>query len=237
MKEELADLLCPSFYKFIELCAPQTDPAPGQLIWAHTVYPPNDPLIVKVLSYNAADPSRSRYEIKRFAKGDQSHFPIPEAQLTFDENYYIYIGKERPLVVVGAIKSRWLNPLKDENLFLCAPVFRFKPKHSDEFKVKCLAFAYPNLFYLPSDANGCAEPGVIRFELIQPISRKALRNFLSGDTLSPVALSDEAFPLFMNHLARWLFKRDLDTVVCQQIDTYKEIVLEELAKQTKSGPS
>ena len=236
MKEELADLLCTSFYKFIKLPASGADPVPGQLIWAHTVYPPNDPLIVKVLSYNAADPNRSRYEVKKFANGDQSHFPIPEAQLTFDENYYIYIGKERPLVVVGAIRSRWLNPLKDETLFLCAPIFSFKPKHTDDFKVKCLAFAYPNLFYLPSDVNGCAEPGAVRFELMQPISRKGIRNFLRGDPSQPVALSDQAFPLFVNHLGRWLFKKDLDTVVSEQIDTYKEIVLEELAKQTPSGP-
>jgi hypothetical protein len=86
MREQLADLLCASFYKFIKLPVPQADPVPGQFIWAHTAYPPNDPLIIKVLGHNAADPSRCRYEIKKFAEGDQSHFPIPEAQLTFDEN-------------------------------------------------------------------------------------------------------------------------------------------------------
>ncbi len=50
----------------------------------------------------------------------------------------------------------------------------------------------------------------------------------------PVALSNEAFPLFVNHIARWLFKEDFDKVVCEQIDTYRELVLEELTNQIKS---
>ena len=76
------------------------------------------------------------------------------------------------------------------------------------------------------------EEGVARFELIQPIARKALHNFFKGSSSRPVALSDEAFALFVNHLGRFLLARDLDSQICEQIDVYRSLVLEELAKPT-----
>ena len=93
-----------------------------------------------------------------------------------------------------------------------------------------MAFCYPNLFYLPSDSSGCTDESAARFELMQPISRKALYNYLKGTPSQPVALSDEAFALFVNHLGRFLTGKDLDPAVCTQIDTYRELVLDELHK-------
>jgi hypothetical protein len=230
MKDDFSQLLCDSHYKQIKVTASNADPVPGQLVMAHTVYPPPAPWIVKVLRYDASDHTRSLYQVKRYEEDDRSHMPIAELQLRKDENYYVYIGKERPLVVVGAIKSKWGNPLKPENLFVCVPVFSFKPRHTDEFRIETIGFRYPNLFYLPSDPNGCSESSVARFELAQPISRQALHNFFSGFPLKPTALSDEAFALFLNHLGRFWMRRDIDKVVCEQIDIYRDLVLDELAK-------
>lgn len=227
MKEDLIGLLCPKFYQLINV-TPGADPLPGQIVFAHTVYPTDDPWIVKVLSYNATDPSRCSYEVKKYEDGDRSHFPIAELNLRKDENLYIYKGKERPLIVVGGVRSRWANPLHDERLFLCAPLFTFKERHNDRFKVECVGFMHPTLFYLPAEPNGCSGEGVARLEYLQPIARKAFHNYLAGTPSRPVALSDEAFALFLNHLARFILRKDIDPVICEQIDIYRGLVQDQL---------
>lgn len=231
MKEGLSNLLCSNYYKFLPPSGSSpVPPIPGQVVVAHTVYPPVDPLILKVNSYNAFDASKSQYEVKRYQADDRSHMPIAELGLRADENYYLYLGKERPLVVVKGMGSRWLNPLHDESLYACVPIFSFKPRHREEFRIKAMGFDYPNLFYMPSDAGGCTEEGAARFELMQPIARKGLHNYLKGSPSQRVALSDEAFALFVNHLGRFLLSKDLDSQICQQIDAYRSLVLEELQK-------
>ncbi len=231
MKEELSNLLCSNYYKFLDLVgASPNPPIPGQIVVGHTVYPPTDPWILKVINYDALDESKSQYEAKRYQADDRSHMPIAELRLRSDENYYLYIGKERPLIVVSGVGSRWLNPIHDESLYACVPIFSFKPRHKDEFRIRAMGFCYRDLFYLPADANGCTEEGAARFELMQPIARKALHNYFKGSPSRPVALSDEAFALFVNHLGRFLTGKNLDTMICEQIDTYRSLVLEELQK-------
>lgn len=233
MSGSLSSLLCSNYYKFLEPSGPPpAPPMAGQIVWAHTVYPPIDPWILKVINYNAFDESKSEYVAKRYQNDDRSHMPIAELGLRSDENYYLYIGKERPLIVVRGLGSRWLNPLYDESLYVCVPVFSFKPRHKDEFRIKTMGFCHSDLFYLPADPNGCTEESAARFELMQPIARKALRNHFKGSPPRPVALSDEAFALFVNHLGRFLLAKDLDPQVCEQMDTYRSLVLEELGKQS-----
>jgi len=229
MKEDSVGLLCPRFYQLITV-TPGADPLPGQIVSAHTVYPTDEPWIVKVISYNASNPNRCKYEVKKYEPDDRSHFPIAELNLRKDENFYIYKGKERPLVVVGGVRSRWANPLRDERLFLCAPLFTFKERHSERFKVESAGFFYPSLFYLPAETDGCSVAGVVRLEYMQPIAIKALHNYLSGSPSRPVALSDEAFALFINHLARFVLRKDIDAGVCGDIDTYRELIREQLEK-------
>ena len=52
-------------------------------------------------------------------------------------------------------------------------------------------------------------------------------------TSQPVALTDEAFALFVNHLAKFLFKRELDKEVCAEMTSYRELVLGELETAKK----
>jgi hypothetical protein len=233
MKDRPSNLLCANYYKLLDLAGPTPGPPlPGQIVSAHTVYPPTDPWILKVVNYNAFDESKSEYVAKRYEKDDRSHMPIAELRLRSDENYYLYIGKERPLIVVRSLGSRWLSPLHDESLYACVPIFSFKPRHNDEFRIKTMGFCHPDLFYMPTDANGCTDESAARFELIQPIARKALHNYFKGSPSRPVALSDDAFALFVNHLGRFLLSKDLDPQVCEQMDIYRSLVLEELQRHS-----
>ena len=230
MKNDLVGLLCHKFYQSVTIAGEGADRLPGQIVSAHSVYPTDDPWILKVISYNATDPDRSQYELKKYERDDRSHFPVAELNLRKDENFYVYKGKERPLVVLGAVKSRWANPLYDDKLFLCAPLFTFKERHTDVFRIECAAFFHATLLYLPAEPDGCSAEGVLRFEHIQPISRKALHNYLAGTPSRAIALSNEAFALLLNHLGRFLFHRDFDREVCEQMDAYRDLVREQLDK-------
>jgi len=230
MKTDIVGLLCPKFYEFANIVGRDADPIPGQVVFAHCVYPPDDPWIVKVINYNASDPSRSQFELKKYDEADRHHFPIAELELRKDEHLYVYKGKQRPLVVLGAVKSRWANPLYDERLFLCVPLYTFKDKHHNKFRIECAAFFHPNLMYLAAEPDGCTAESVLRFEHIQPIARRALHNYLSGEPRRAVALTNEAFSLLLNHVGWFLFHRIFDPVICGQIDAYRELVREELDK-------
>jgi hypothetical protein len=180
MTRDLVGLLCRKFYEFATIAGADADPIPGQVVSAHCVYPTDDPWILKVIAYSASDPSRSQFELKKYEADDRTHFPVAELKLRKDENLYVYKGKERPLVVLGAIKSRWANLLYDERLFLCVPLYTFKDKHTEMFRIECAAFFHPNLMYLPAESDGCTAESVLRFEHLQPIARKALHNYLAG---------------------------------------------------------
>ena len=228
MSEQYWELLCEKYYKRVDSKSAVGDPSPGQLVIAHTTYPPPDPWIVKVISYNPSDLSRCKYEMKKYQDGDRSHMPVAELQLRSDENFYVYKGKERPLVVIGSVKSEWGNALKPDHLFLCVPMFTFKDRHSDVFRSEIQAFGYPNLFFLPKALEGCAEDSVIRLELAQPITRRALRNVVADG--HAVALSEESFALLMAHLARFWLRRDIDSEICETIDCYRELIFDAIKK-------
>jgi hypothetical protein len=93
-----------------------------------------------------------------------------------------------------------------------------------------MGFCYPDLFYLPAHTNGDTEVCAARFELMQPIPRKSLHTYLRGPASRAVALSDEAFALFINHLGRFLHAKDLDPEICEQLDVYRSLVIDELQK-------
>ncbi len=121
MKDHLVSLLCAKFFRFV---APKAgdDPLLGQLVTAHTVYPTPQPWILRVHSYDAADPSRSRYELKKFEDGDRSHFPIAELDLRKDENLYVCKGKERRRSLLGPLRRNGqtpCTPIRFSSVLLC----------------------------------------------------------------------------------------------------------------------
>ena len=225
-KEALVSLLCERYYQRLSNAGP--DPMPGQIVFAHGVYPPDEPWIIQAIKYDGFNPQNSRYEVKKYQRDDRNNIPIAELQVQGDELLYVYKGKQRPFVILGVVKSKWKNALYEDTIFSCAPLFTFKKRHSEEFRIRCASFVFPDLFYLPAEADGCSEEGAIRFEYIQPIAKKGLHPYFAGSPSQPIALTDQAFALFLNHLSRFMFRRDLDQSVCETIDTYQKIVLDEL---------
>jgi hypothetical protein len=66
--------------------------------------------------------------------------------------------------------------------------------------------------------------------LARGLSLASLHSYFAGTPSRSIALSNEAFALLLNHLRRFLFHRDFDREVCEQMDAYRELVREQLDK-------
>lgn len=140
-KRASTDLLIPEFYKRLseEECR---EYSPGHLCFTHVVYPQLYPRILKPEKIHPKDETESTFLIKPYSSGDEKHYPIKILNLRADEVFYIYTGKIRPAVILGYVESEWFE--SKPNVLLCAPVFSFKDRHSQEFIIKTQAFVYPN---------------------------------------------------------------------------------------------
>lgn len=221
------DLLIPQFYELLD----KKDSwafQPGQLYFTHVVYPRSYPTILKLEKYDPRGETKSRFSIKRYSSGDEKHYPVKKLNLRADEMFYIYTGKIRPVVILGYVESEWFETT--QKVFLCAPVFSFKPRHSQEYIIKIQAFVYSYLFYLPKDPKGCYEESAIRFELIQPIMKGFLQPYLDLIDKKPVSLTQNAYWLLLNHLSKFLSGKPIDKEIEEDIIAYQELLLESMAK-------
>jgi hypothetical protein len=219
------DLICTPFYE--ELKNPDDDWAfySGQLFWSHIAYPESHPKILKLAKYAPKDERNSVFNIVPYSDGDERHYPVKELKLREGELFYVYKGKRRLVVVLGRIESEWLKTSPQEYL-LCAPVFSFKDKHSQEMILRTQAFLYPSLFYMPPDTNGCPEESAIRYELVQPVVRNCLDTFFCHGSRTPVRLAPEAYWLLLCHLLKFINGKVLDAQTEEFMKFYCEYLME-----------
>ena len=223
-------LLCDPFYV---LRKPGPRPSqisplirPGQLVWAHQVYPSINPYIIEVKGYDPRDPTNDSYVISRLG-GTQvaNHFPIKELSLRSDENLYVMYGKRRPGVVLQTVNSDFYNYSRPEPYVAIAPCFSFKEKHSEEYRARIAAMDFPNLFFLPANAHGFLHQGVLRFEHIQPVMVAGVEPILrSGNQLC--FLSAEAWAILQHRLSSYLVGRGIDEQMEEQIVAYRRCLHE-----------
>lgn len=238
MPDELdqTGLLCDPFYQPVDPLGRDSKGRPlvrpGQLIWAHQVYPPRDPYVVDVRGYDPRDESKTSYVIRRLdpQRPPDTHFPIKELELHADENYYILLGKRRPAVVLQTVSSIWLNKLYPEPYVWVAPAFTFKPRHEVEYRCRVAALEFPHLFYLPAQAGGLTEPSVLRFEFIQPVALAGVQPiFASG--MKQSALSETAWAVLLHQLVKFATGKPLDQGLEETLQAYQALVLGEYPKR------
>jgi hypothetical protein len=100
---------------------------PGQLYYAHSVYPPAYPKILRVDNMNPHDLTKCQFTLKAFSDPDASHYPSKELGLEHDELYYAYVGKRRLVVVLGECTQTWYPTEREQRILLCAPGIRRTP--------------------------------------------------------------------------------------------------------------
>lgn len=225
---DLSTLLCEQFYELKEPpgvgASGYSSLQPGQLVLADLVYPNVPPWIVEVTGIESG--GTATYKIKKLDPSTpaSTHFPIRDINLRTDENLYLMKGKPRPGVVLQTVETDFYNPRNPEPYASVIPCYTFKPKHTQEYRVRVAAFESPNLLYLPSAHEGITEESVLRFEHLQPVPLKGLRPyFIDGKTSF---LSDEIWTIFQHWYYRFLTGRDLDAQLQEQIDAYRSLLLE-----------
>jgi hypothetical protein len=227
-KRASTDLLIPEFYKRLseEECR---EYSPGHLCFTHVVYPQSYPRILKPEKIHPKDETESTFLIKPYSSGDEKHYPIKILNLKADEMFYIYTGKMRPVVILGYVESEWFEG--KQNVLLCAPVFSFKDRHSQEFIVKTQAFVYPSLFYLPVNHKGCYAESAVRFELIQPIMDGYIQPYRNKIDNKPISLTNDAYWYLINHLLKFICGKPIDEKLDEYVNIYRELLLESLENE------
>jgi len=223
-------LLCDPFYETKEPLGrdKKGNPRvlPGQLILAHQVYPPTRPMIIEVQGYDPRDASKNSYVFKKYdpANPPPNHFPVKELNLRSDENLYVMQGKLRPAVVLQIITTDYYNLQNPEPYVWVAPCFTFKEKHKQEYRCRIAAMQFPHLFYVPSNASGFAEEGVLRFEHIQPVAAEGVQPLFRNGKQS--FLTDSAWAVLQQRLHLFVTNRVLDQAMEEALQAYTECLLE-----------
>ena len=93
---------------------------------------------------------------------------------------------------------------------------------------------YPNLFPLPAKSPGFGSPGILRFELIQPLVLAAVEPIIrmGKGKNKHLVLSDRAWVLLLHQFVKFTSGKSLDAELEGTIDAYGELVLDEFKKST-----
>ncbi len=222
-KRGSSDLICNPFYKELD-SRERISFLPGQIYSGLAIYPTYVPKILEIVK---TDPKENILEVKisPFSSNIKPHYPIKAIELEQDEFLFIYPGKTRPVIISGYTEAKWLNQDKPQILYLCVPIFTFKNRHPQEMVIKAQAFQYSSLFYMPQDIVGLDEESAARLDLIQPITTGALQPFMSPNR-KPLALSDEAYLYFINHLSNFLLSGPYDEDIDGLIKIYGDELLQ-----------
>ena len=199
---------------------------PGQLVCAHQVYPADKPWVIEVKGYDPRDLTKKSFIIKTHdPHGPQkSHFPIKELNLRADENLYVMYGKFRPAIVLQTISTDFYNLANPEPYIWVAPCFTFKDKHKQSYRLRVAALQLPHLFYLPTHPHGYVEPGVLRFEHVQPVKASTVEPvFRNGQQ---TFLSGLAWGILQHQLIKFMTGKVLDADIEETLRTYAQLVLE-----------
>lgn len=204
---------------------------PGQFYNTHIKYPWSG--ATKVLELENKDPeneSKTTFVITDYKKDSdkQSNFPIKSLNLRSTDRLYILAGKPRPVIVLGYVKSDWLENTEEE-IILCLPISSFKYHHTPENILYIQGFNFSHLFYLKPVPKGIYYESAARFELIQPIQKDELRP-ITNSNKNPFKLSNYTFKLLINHLFKFLYRKPFDEDLEKELKVYSEILTEEIQK-------
>jgi len=224
------DLLFPKFFSAID---DALDFYPGQICEAHVQYPLNLINVLDIAKHDPIDDRKSLFKIKSYRPYEHipSHIPLPQLRLESNEYYYIGRGKKRPVIVLcGLSTEHWvMSPHQTEKMYLCAPIFSMKERHTQQDVLTMQAFKYSNIFYLPPQ-DPLENESAVRFEMIQPFMASSLQRVKNIDH-NFVGLNADIFSPFANHLTKFLSRDVLDKDVDSFCKEYGDLLLQSFAKE------
>lgn len=97
----MSELLCNPFYETRKSLGTDANGVPivkpGQLVWAHVLYPTSKPQMLELVSLDRTNGAKSTFRIADFTAGSDPQFPVAELGLEDDERFYILKGKRRAM--------------------------------------------------------------------------------------------------------------------------------------------
>jgi hypothetical protein len=198
---------------------------PGQIVWAHQVYPATRPFIIDIKGYDPRDLNNNTYVVSQLGTASPTHFPVKELSLRSDENLYVLYGKKRPAIVLQTLESDFYNRQNPEPYVVAAPCFTFKEKHRAEYRARVAAMEFPNLFFLPAHPPCFSQQAVIRFEHIQPVTAASVEPQMTDGT-KQCFLSDIAWAILQHRLSLFMIGNGLDARLEEDLSAYHDCVMD-----------
>lgn len=201
----------------------------GQFYEAHVKYPlVAPPIVLQLENYDPMDESNTIFKIAKFDKNSQrqSQFPMKSLNLRSNERLYILAGKPRTVIVLGSVKSEWLEA-REEKIVLCLPIASFHLRHTMEQIISIQLFKIPHLFYIKPSDKGARKESATRFELIQPIQVGELQPVKNAHS-SVFKFSSYGFKLLLNHLAKFLSNKPIYEKLDQEVTAFRDLIEEDL---------
>jgi len=232
LKSSGFSLLIDQYYEVLNLKC-KKDFVLGQFVKGIMVYPPEKPIILDLEHYDPTNEENTTWKAEIYNPNkNYEHRPIYKDKLKNDEFYFLMKGKRRPCIILNRFQSRWNNKNYDEDIYLCAPLYTFKDKHPDEYKLDILKFGIKDCFFLPRATNGILENSTIRFSRIIPLHKsnmEAVTN-LSQEN-KPFKLTDNALKLLHYCIARYLhMDYMMFSDLSNDIATYSELIDESICQ-------
>ncbi len=198
---------------------------PGQIYWGPTRYPLKEFKVLKEVTRNDWQGEYS-FELTHFSPKSAPNIPIKIGDLNLKSDEYLFVipGKIRPFISLGEMQTGWFS---NEKIVLGIPIFRFKPRHTQESVMRVQAFDYPWLFYIKPDKKFGVEEGAARLELIQFIPKGHCQPFKVNTAKGrfPVQLSEYNYKLLWYQLYKFLHGVPLSKELEEAITDYKTLLL------------
>jgi len=230
----LNELLCSPFYERRNSLGRDSNGSvivkPGQLIWAHVLYPTAKPQSLSLVELDRANGAKSTFKVEDFRPSFDPNFPVAELGLEDDERFYVVKGKRRQAIVLQTVRARFFQPNSPEQYAWVAPRFEFKIRHHLKFQVGVAAFDFPSLFYTPAHADGFDKPAALRFELAQSVPLSMIEPMFDGN-LNQKFLCADSWAILQQQLYKYCSGgKILDEGIERNILAYSQLVREEYDK-------
>ena len=134
-----------------------------------------------------------------------SHAPVREIDLQYNEAMLVNRAKRRPVIVMSQPNLDWLlgGGRLDERGFVCAPIYSYQSRDSDEFRLRIAAQEYPWWIHIPTFST--FTEGFVRLDRIQVIEEQQLEPW-------NYALTDSAL-WFVSEWLRYYLTEEIDPLL------------------------
>ncbi len=179
----------------------------GQFVWAPGLYLPTSIKTLELIDYNPKDERQNRYAVLPNPPTNVlfNHTPVQELNLEYNEELLVIKAKRRLFIVLSQMPDSIADMSRQhERGLICAPLYSFQPRNSQEFKDRVRTLEYPWWIYLPEDKPRKIDEGFIRLDRIQVIADCLMEPI-------QVCLTDEAMFLASEWL-RYYLTGNIETV-------------------------